>query len=138
MIDTTTEAGVRASKRLEDESVIWLTTVRSDGQPQSSPVWFLWDGESFLIYSQPQAQKVRNIAGHPQVSLHLDSDGRGGDIVSIDGQATIERDALGADGVPAYVDKYRDAITAIGYTPETLAQSFSTPIRVVPQRIRTW
>ena len=30
-----------------------MTTVRSDGQPQTVPVWFLWDDEGFLIYSQP-------------------------------------------------------------------------------------
>ena len=49
MLDTTTEAGARAEGRLRDEGIIWLTTVRSDGQPQSVPVWFLWNGESFLI-----------------------------------------------------------------------------------------
>jgi PPOX class probable F420-dependent enzyme len=57
MLDTTTEAGVRAESRLREEMIIWLTTVRSGGQPQSVPVWFLWEGETFLIYSQPGRQK---------------------------------------------------------------------------------
>ena len=36
MLDTTTEAGRRAERRLrEEEEVAWLTTVRADGQPQS-------------------------------------------------------------------------------------------------------
>ena len=51
MLDTTTEAGGRAERRLREEAISWLTTVRADGQPQSVPVWFLWDGGSFLIYS---------------------------------------------------------------------------------------
>ncbi len=59
MLDTTTEAGARAEKRLREEAIIWLTTVRSDGQPQSVPVWFLWEGETFLVYSQPGRQKLR-------------------------------------------------------------------------------
>src|SRR5450759_2140851 len=97
MIDTKTEAGARAEGRLRDEVMIWLTTVRSDGQPQSSAVWFLWDGDTFLIYSQPRAPKLRNIAGQPRVSLHLDGDGRGGDIVTIDGVAAIDETAPPVD-----------------------------------------
>jgi hypothetical protein len=51
VLDTTTEAGGRAERRLREEQIIWMTTVRSDGQPQSVPVWFFWDGEKFLVYS---------------------------------------------------------------------------------------
>jgi PPOX class probable F420-dependent enzyme len=59
---------VYLEERLAREVVIWLTTVRSDGQPQTSPVWFVWDGQSFLIYSIPRSQKVPNIRGNPRVS----------------------------------------------------------------------
>lgn len=45
MPDTTSEAGGHAERRLREERIAWLTTVRADGQPQSVPVWFLWDGE---------------------------------------------------------------------------------------------
>jgi PPOX class probable F420-dependent enzyme len=65
MLDTTTAAGGREDRRLREEKIAWLTTVRSDGQPQSVPVWFLWDGESFLIYSQPDRQKLKNIGRKP-------------------------------------------------------------------------
>ena len=74
MIDTTSEFGTRVAQRLQQEGIIWLTTVRGDGTPQPSPVWFLWDGETFLIYSQPGAPKVRNIARSPKVALHLNGD----------------------------------------------------------------
>ena len=50
MLDTTTEAGGRAERRLREEKIAWLATVRADGQPQSVPVWFLWDGEAVLVY----------------------------------------------------------------------------------------
>jgi hypothetical protein len=66
MSDATTEAGGRADRRLREEEVAWLTTVRSDGQPQSVPIWFLWDGETFLIYSQPGRQKLKNITRNPR------------------------------------------------------------------------
>ena len=137
MIDTKTEAGARAEGRLRDEVMIWLTTVRSDGQPQSSAVWFLWDGDTFLIYSQPRAPKLRNIAGQPRVSLHLDGDGRGGDIVTIDGVAAIDETAPPVDQSAAYVGKYGELIGRMGYTPEAMAADYSQAIRVTPSRVRT-
>ena len=38
MIDTMTEFGARVERRLREEPVIWLTTVRDDLLPQPSPV----------------------------------------------------------------------------------------------------
>jgi PPOX class probable F420-dependent enzyme len=94
MLDTTTGAGSRADRRLHEEGIIWLTTVRPDGQPQSVPVWFLWDGETFLIYSQPGQQKLKNISRNPRVGLHLNSNARGGDVVRAEGMAEV------VEGVP--------------------------------------
>ena len=81
MLDTTTEAGSRAERRLREEEVAWLTTVRADGQPQSVPLWFLWDGKAFLIYSQQDRQKLKNIGRNPRVGLNLNSNATGGDVV---------------------------------------------------------
>jgi len=49
MLDNTTETGARAEGRLWEEKIAWLTTVRANGQPQPIPVWFLRDGETFLV-----------------------------------------------------------------------------------------
>lgn len=135
MIDMTTEFGTRVARRLEHEPVIWLTTMRADNTPQPSPVWFLWDGATFLIYSQPDTPKVRNIAAQPHVSLNFDSDGKGGDIVVFTGQARID-DGPPANEVAAYVNKYAAAITGIGMTPESFAQTYSVALRVVPMGVR--
>ncbi len=78
MSDTPIPTGSRPDRRLREELIVWLTTVRADGQPQTSPVWFLWDGETFLIYSRPDAARLRNIAANRRVSLNLDGNGRGG------------------------------------------------------------
>jgi PPOX class probable F420-dependent enzyme len=78
------------AQRLAGESVGWLTTVRADGQPQSSPVWFMWDGASLWLRSQAHAGKVRNIAANPRVAFHLADDGNGGNIITIDGTASLE------------------------------------------------
>ncbi len=138
MLDTTTEAGGRAERRLREEEIAWLATVRSDGQPQSVPVWFFWDGEGFLVYSQPGRQKLRNIERDPRVGLNLNSNAQGGDVVRVEGTAEILAGAPPATEVPEYVEKYRDAIARIGFDPDGFARAYSVAIRVTPTRWQVW
>ena len=138
MLDPSNQAQATAAERLRAEPVAWLTTVRADRQAQSSPVWFLWDGDTFLLYSQPDAQKVRNATANPRVSLHLNDDGQGDDVVTFEGEATVEPDTPRADRVDGYLTKYQTAIAALGYEPGPFARTYSTPIRVRPTRVRVW
>jgi PPOX class probable F420-dependent enzyme len=135
-IDTKTDFGKRAERRLRDEMIYWLVTVGPDGTPQPSPVWALWDGATFLIYSQPDTPKLRNIPRHPRVAIHLDGDGKGGDIVTVTGEARIEPDAPAADRVPEYMTKYREGMRRIGMTPEAFARAYSVAIRVTTRALR--
>lgn len=48
-----------------------LATVRPDGCPQSSPVWFEWDGEFLRISQTRTTQKLRNLEAHPYASLSV-------------------------------------------------------------------
>ncbi len=132
----TPEKMAHADGRLRREVIVWLTTVRGDGQPQSSPVWFLWDGRTILIHSLPGSQKVPNIRRNPRVSLHLNDDGVGGDVVSIEGIATIGEGDPPLTEVPEYVEKYRDLIAALGSDPNGFAEAYSVAIRVTPTRWR--
>ena len=138
MLDPSKPAHARAAQRLRSERIAWLTTVRADGQAQSSPVWFLWDDGTFLVFSQPGAQKVRNLTANPKVALHLGDDGSGDDIVTVEGTAAVEPDSPRADRVEAYLAKYQEAIEALGYEPGPFARTYSTAIRVRPTRIRAW
>src|SRR5689334_9629234 len=52
--------------RLKKEPVIWLVTASKAGRPQAVPVWFIWDGKSFLIFAQPGV-KVNQIKANPHV-----------------------------------------------------------------------
>jgi PPOX class probable F420-dependent enzyme len=138
VFDTTTEAGKQAKSRLKEEEISWLTTVRSDGQPQTVPVWFLWDDEGFLIYSQPDRQKLRNISRNTHVGLNLNSNARGGDIVRLEGTARIDEDAPQASELAPYVEKYRQSIARIGFDVEGFAREYSVPVRVTPERWQVW
>lgn len=133
--DFSTDFGERAQERLWREPIAWLVTIAGDGTPQPSPVWYLWDGETCLIYSKANAPKVRNMQRQPKVALHLEGDGHGGNIVILTGEATIEVGPLATE-VPAYLAKYGAGITEIGMTPESFAATYSTAIRFRPTALR--
>jgi PPOX class probable F420-dependent enzyme len=124
-----------ADERLRTEPVIWLTTVRADGQPQSSPVWFWWDGEMLSLLSMPSAGKLANIRANPRVSLNLDGDRLGGEIVTLEGTAEIVADDVIA---PAYFDKYDAGIRSLGSTPEEFSGAYSALVRIIPTRVRVY
>jgi PPOX class probable F420-dependent enzyme len=83
------------SSRLSADHYGWLTTVAKSGQPVPRLVWFYFDGTDVIVYTMPGAAKVRHIGNHPRVSLNLDSDGNGGGIIVVGGEAVV--DATGAD-----------------------------------------
>ena len=135
-IDTSTDFGQRVAGHLENDQVVWLTTVNPDQTPQPSPVWFLWDGDTVLIYSQPGTPKLRNIAQRPRVSLSFNSTPQGGDVVVLTGNAWTDSDTPPASNVPTYVEKYTGGIQSIGMSPEDFARAYSVPVRVRPTSLR--
>lgn len=120
--------------RLKRELVIWLATAGRDGHPHVVPVWFLWDGKSFLIYSVP-GQKVRDIQENPNVALHLNTDPVGEDVVRIEGTAKIDTGQAPAYKVPAYTRKYREQIQGFDWTPKFFSEKYHFAIRVKPNHV---
>lgn len=123
--------------RLQDELIIWLTTVRGDGQPQSVPVWFLWDGESFRMFSEPGKPKLDNIRKNPRVGLHLRATETGGEVVIFEGEAEI-LDGPPATELPDYIEKYAPQIEDYGWTRESFARDYSEALRMRPEKVRAW
>jgi PPOX class probable F420-dependent enzyme len=136
MIDLSTEFGQRVQRRLTEERIIWFTTVSEGSAPQPRPVWFLWDGETFLIYSRPNTYKLKHIRHNANVSLNLDGNGMGGDIVVFTGKARFVEDAPPADQVPEYVEKYQEGFRRLGMSNEEFANTYSETIQVIPLKLR--
>ncbi len=131
-----TPFGQRVARHLRDDIVAWLTTVSNDGTPQPNPVWFLWDDDSFLIYSLANAARLAHIARNPHVSLNFSGDGRGGDIVVFTGTARVAPEEPPADQNSSYLDKYRDRIDANFGGPVAFAARYSVPLRLTPRKAR--
>jgi PPOX class probable F420-dependent enzyme len=138
VIDPETEVGGRVAARLRDERVAWLVTVGANGTPVPTPVWFWWDGETLLVYSQPDKPKQRHIAANPRVALAMRTDEHGDDLVVITGLAAVDDSAPAAFELPEYIEKYRGEIARLGSNPEEFSGAYSVPIRIRPTRLRAW
>jgi F420H(2)-dependent biliverdin reductase len=89
--------------RLEREKNAWLCTVRPDGSPHVTPVWFVYRSEMWWIGSGARNVKVRNVAAEPRVSLALED---GVAPIVAEGRAHIRRDGFPDDIVAAFAEKY--------------------------------
>ncbi|MGW3546081.1 hypothetical protein ACWDNI_36860 [Nocardia niigatensis] len=85
LIDSNTDFGVKVSKHLVQDTIIWLTTVSPSGTPQP---------------------KLRNIAANSRVSLNLNSTATGGDVIVFTGTARVDADGASAAELDAFVEKY--------------------------------
>jgi PPOX class probable F420-dependent enzyme len=131
------EISEAVAQRLNDDLVAWLTTVRSDGTPQTSLVWFLWDGGEFLIYSEPGKAKLRNISGNPVVSLNLNSIGDGG-VAVFTGNARLSPEDDDPSSNQRYIEKYRSLIEGeLATAVEAFATAYRVAIRVKPISLRS-
>jgi PPOX class probable F420-dependent enzyme len=135
-IDLSSDFGTRVATRLRDERIIWLTTMAADGTPQPNPVWFLWNGETVLIFSVPNQAKLANIRRNSRVSLNFNSDTYGGQVAVITGPAAVDPAGHSETELAAFGAKYDDGIKSIGLTLETFLAQYSVPIRVTPEKLR--
>jgi PPOX class probable F420-dependent enzyme len=136
MVDFNSPIGRKVKRRLRQEQTIWLTTVDSHNTPQPRPVWFHWDGETALIFSQTNAAKLRHIAHNPRVALNFNTDVDGDDVGVLIGDARILQEPPSPKRVKAYLRKYREGIKGIGMTAASLQIAYPVAILVTPQTVR--
>lgn len=128
----------KVKAKLSKADVIWLTTIRADGQPQTSVVWFLVDGDEILVYSKKGTIRNDNVVANPRVSLNLNSTPSGGGVVTMEGTARIDMDAPRASENPPYLGKYLKRIEGYNWTPDSFSNDYPLPIRISVDKVRTW
>jgi len=139
MVDLSSKFGRAVKRHLKNEYVIWLTTVDSKLAPQPRPVWFIWAEDSFLVFSQAKAYKVKHITKNPKVALHFNTDETGEEhVIVFVGNASIDANCSPAHKVPAYFKKYESGIADLNMTPEEFSREYSTAIRIKPTEVRGW
>lgn len=140
MIDFKSKLGRKALRHLKQEYFIWLTTVDSKGTPQPRPVWFVLEGDSLVVYSQPSAFKLKHILNNPNVSLHFNTPDLKGedDVIVFSGVAKIDPKGESVNKNGPYLRKYRSGIKGLNSTPQQFTQTYSTTIRIKLTSLRGW
>jgi PPOX class probable F420-dependent enzyme len=56
---------------LRSRAVAFVATIGRRGEPQVTPLWFLWDGERVRISLVEGRQKLRNLRRDPRVAVTI-------------------------------------------------------------------
>lgn len=72
--------------RLRSERNVWLATVRKNGTPHLTPIWFVWLDGAFWLCTGSGSVKARNARTNPQVSVSLED---GDEPLVAEGSVTI-------------------------------------------------
>ncbi|NKY99896.1 pyridoxamine 5'-phosphate oxidase family protein [Nocardiopsis alborubida] len=103
MTETTVPAPEALAGRLGTDRNAWLCTLRRDGSPHVTPVWFAHLRDRWWISVDARSVKARNAAADPRVSLALED----GDVpVVAEGRTRVHTDGFPGDVVAAFRDKY--------------------------------
>ena len=76
------------------------------------------------------------MGSRPQVCLHFDGNGRGGDVVALSGRAhALEGHPLPHE-LSGYLDKYRASMIRVSGSLEAFSEAYLIPVRFEVARVR--
>lgn len=137
-IDFSTDAGKRVKQELETQISVWLTWVNQRGEPQITPVWFIWEDDSIIVWTQPGSTKVACLRENPHVAVAWGADEELHQVAMINGTAEFDPSIPKLVDHAAYMKKYEGMWEPLGMTTESASEEFSERIRIRPTRLRAW
>ena len=132
----TVEFTQEVSSRLSSDKYGWLTTVAKSGQPVPRLVWFYFDGKDVIVYSEPNAAKVRHVKAHSRVSLNLDSDGNGSGIVVVGGVASVDAEDADPSADEHVSGEVQRRTPSLGFSKDFLA-AYNTRLKITVDKVWT-
>jgi hypothetical protein len=119
--------------RLRSLREIWVATSDDRGRPDTTPVWFWWDGTSVWFTTKASSRKARNLGRQPAVVL---ANGDGADPIIVKGDAGLVTDADELAHLDsAYRDKYVDPGSG---AQATIFVEGDVVFRVRPRLVMAW
>src|SRR2546425_3285589 len=97
---------------------------RADGGPQLTPVWYAWDGTSFIFSTTKERAKYFNLKRDPSISLIVDDIATHKYVVAYGRAEIIEQDV--AELARPIIEKY---------APPERAEQMVEMVRNDPQRV---
>jgi PPOX class probable F420-dependent enzyme len=125
MSDPLSLPGAAVRDRLAQEKHAWLCTVRPDGSPHVTPVWFVFLRGTWWIGTDGDSVKVRNVERFSRVSLTLEG---GRFPVVAEGEAVSHRGLFPEEITDAFAAKYGWDVSA-PYRPGADRVLLEVPVR---------
>lgn len=117
--------------RLAEARNYWVASVRRDGRPHTRPVWGMWFEDRLVLSIGGGYWMERNLAAHPDVSVHLEE--AEGLVAIVEGTAhAVDDIAWKQRAIDGYNEKY-SWFKGLNYTVET-----DGTIEVRPARVYAW
>ncbi|MQY31836.1 hypothetical protein NRB56_74470 [Nocardia sp. RB56] len=121
-----------------DDPVLWLGTVTSQGRPSIRPVWFVLHEGKFVIFSTPNAWKVRHVQANPDVCITFHTDPAAKNLLVVAGRAEVSLEGHPPSSIPAYGVKYASGFADYNYSQQRFDELYPTRITVTPERAWGW
>ena len=130
------EVSATVEEFLQQRPTATLGTIRRDGSPQASVVWYLWDQGEFVISTIHATAKWHNLRRDPRSSLCIEDPDSGTMVVAYGTARLADADVMAR--TRDLVDRYYDDSTD---TDAHMERIFATGDRVLicirPDRILT-
>lgn len=113
-----------------------LSTLRPDGSPITSSVWFALDGDVILISTPAARPKARNARNDARVSFLVDTRERPYKGVAIEGTAEVVEDPA-RQSMRTIAERYLGPVLPPAME-ERISATDRVMLRITPSRIRPW
>jgi PPOX class probable F420-dependent enzyme len=120
---------------LASEPNLILATIRKDGRPQLSPVWFVWRDGAFFISTTKTTAKWRNLLRNPGCSGIIDNPN--GKYIYVTGTAVLSTEEQPLPTAREIIHKYKTAEEFGPYMDSVYERGNRGIIRLIPERIVT-
>lgn len=121
---------------LSKGNVARIATVKPDGVPHVTPVWYLWENNELLIAIVKNSVKERNIKRNSKVAVTIDSNVVPEKGVMVEGTAEI--DELSEELERKIYQKYVSHEDLDRYIQHSHARFQPLLLRIDPEKIITW
>jgi PPOX class probable F420-dependent enzyme len=119
---------------LDTQRNLVMSTVRPDGAPQISPVWYLFDGEAFIISTAKETAKWHNLLRDPRIALCVDEPDTGRMIVAYGRAELADQDIW--ETTRTLVEKYVKGAVAVQAHMERIFKNWTRVIvKVKPDKV---
>ncbi|MBF6600915.1 MAG: PPOX class F420-dependent oxidoreductase [Dehalococcoidia bacterium] len=127
--------GAEIDAFLAERHTLVIATLRRDGWPQMTTVWYRWDGEAFWISTNRDRVKYRNMERDARVTVLVDAPPRETSVAGYGRAETMARDDDAYEGALRIIERYVDDARA--YLEERRGEP-RVLIRIRPRKLVSW